>query len=257
MISTSNFILATWTLFFSIATCGASASAQTMALQGRLTHPGGEPLNAEVSLEVGLYDADTEGTQVFSELHESVDVIDGLFRVHLGSVQDLSAVDFDLSLFAELRIDGDAPLAPRLPLSTSPGSFVALDAVDVVGRDIHPSSVHILDYGPVINAAGEWTGSPTGLQGATGPSGPSGPMGLEGATGPSGAPGLAGPTGPEGSRGPSGPEGPQGPPGVFEAATAKHFSTVAAATADLALEPATWRRPPPSGTEAEVAPPMT
>ena len=227
----SNRLSAAWALVFAFVACATSTSAQTMALQGRLTHSGGEPLNAEVSIEVELYDADTEGTRVFAELHESVDVIDGLFRVHLGSIRDLSTVDFDLALFAELRIDGDAPLAPRLPLSSSPGSFVALDAVDVVGRDIHPSSVHILDYGPVINAAGEWTGSPTGLQGPSGPSGPNGLDGLDGPTGPSGPPGLTGPSGPEGDRGPT------GPPGVFEGATAKHFSTVGDATAELTLKP--------------------
>jgi len=65
----------------------------------------------------------------------------------------------------------------------------------------------------LINAVGNWVGSPTGLQGPVGPQGPAGPIG---ATGPQGPVGPTGATGPQGPVGPTGAAGPQGPVGPTE-----------------------------------------
>jgi Collagen triple helix repeat (20 copies)/Chaperone of endosialidase len=74
---------------------------------------------------------------------------------------------------------------------------------------------------PVINANGQWVGSPTGLVGPAGPIGPQGPagpqgvpgsIGLTGATGPAGLQGIPGPVGATGPQGPIGPAGPAAPP---------------------------------------------
>jgi hypothetical protein len=68
----------------------------------------------------------------------------------------------------------------------------------------------------VIDASGQWVGSPTGLVGPPGPAGPEGPRGLRGLQGPQGAMGPQGPEGAQGPQGPQGPQGatgPQGPPG--------------------------------------------
>src|SRR5262249_51128927 len=51
----------------------------------------------------------------------------------------------------------------------------------------------------VIDAAGNWTGNPTGL---VGPQGSQGPAGTQG------------PAGADGAQGPAGPQGPQGPTGA-------------------------------------------
>lgn len=63
----------------------------------------------------------------------------------------------------------------------------------------------------VIDAAGNWVGSPTGLVGPQGPAGPQGPQGATGLQGPTGATGPQGPQGPTGATGPQGPQGPAGP----------------------------------------------
>ncbi len=67
----------------------------------------------------------------------------------------------------------------------------------------------------VIDAAGEWVGNPTGMDGATGPTGP---MGAVGAVGPTGATGAAGAVGATGPAGPTGAGGPMGVPGATGAA---------------------------------------
>jgi len=69
----------------------------------------------------------------------------------------------------------------------------------------------------IINALGQWVGSPTGLVGPQGPPGApgaTGPQGLTGATGPQGSQGLRGLTGATGPQGTQGVPGPQGIPGA-------------------------------------------
>jgi hypothetical protein len=60
---------------------------------------------------------------------------------------------------------------------------------------------------PVINASGQWIGSPTGLQGPQGAMGPQGPAGSTGPAGPQGQQGATGPQGPQGATGAQGPPG--------------------------------------------------
>ena len=62
----------------------------------------------------------------------------------------------------------------------------------------------------IINAAGEWVGNPTGLQGPPGQDGAPGEQGPPGQNGQDGAPGEQGPPGQDGL---DGEQGEQGPPG--------------------------------------------
>ena len=68
----------------------------------------------------------------------------------------------------------------------------------------------------IIDAAGEWVGSPTGL---AGPAGPQGEPGPEGAAGAQGLQGAQGPPGDPGNEGAAGPQGIQGAAGVGVAST--------------------------------------
>jgi hypothetical protein len=74
----------------------------------------------------------------------------------------------------------------------------------LVGGLVASRGLAIAGVGLVINAQGQWVGSPTGLIGPQGPPGPPGPQGF---TGP------PGPQGPQGFTGPPGLPGPPGPPG--------------------------------------------
>jgi Collagen triple helix repeat (20 copies) len=132
-----------------------------------------------------------------------------------------------------ITIGTDAELQPRLHLYSVPFAFEAITSENVTG-DIMPRSVTIHndrnEVIPVIDSAGRWVGSPTGLQGPVGPPGNPGPQGPQGLPGPTGAPGPQGPPGamgppgatgapgPQGLQGPQGPTGapgPQGPPGAM------------------------------------------
>lgn len=81
------------------------------------------------------------------------------------------------------------------------GTATPAAKLDVVGGAV------AINGTTIINAAGQWVGSPTGLVG------PQGPQGIQGVAGPTGATGPQGPKGDKGDTGAQGPQGIQGPKG--------------------------------------------
>ncbi len=192
--------------------------------QGYVTDPEtGEPaVDGYYRFVFSIYDAAADGTLLWMETHEAVDVTGGYFHVILGTqVNFPETMHFDEEYWLEVEIgpEGESEILTPRQQMTSVGQ--ALEAFDVYNRDINPRSVRIIGYdkGEVINEYGEWVGpqtglaGPTGPQGDTGPEGPAGPQGDTGPEGPAGPQGFTGPMGPSGSQGDTGPQGPAGPQG--------------------------------------------
>ncbi len=181
--------------------------------QGRLYDSSGAPIDQTLPMTFRLYD--DAGNPVWIE---TLDVLfaDGYYAVELGSSVPIEPTLFADALSLELgvQIGNDAELTPRAPVNSVPFALVASDAVG----DLHPTSVTVGGT-LVIDADGQWVGSPVGIAGPTGPTGPAGadgiqgPIGPTGATGPVGAAGAAGPTGPAGATGPAGVAGATGATG--------------------------------------------
>ena len=217
-------ILALASLAGTAAAAATEDPAPLLQLQARLTDGAGVPLNQSgLAAEVRLYDTSVGGVPLYSELH-TVDVSNGLVSLLVGSVTPLDPALFDANpvVYAGLVFGADSEMVPRLRLASAPyalraGSAGSADeADDVPGKDITPASVTVNGI-PVIDASGQWVGSPAGLVGPTGPQGlqgVQGPQGDAGAAGPTGPEGPAGPTGPTGSTGVAGPAGPTGPSGT-------------------------------------------
>ena len=111
-----------------------------------------------------------------------------------------------------IQIGTDSEMSPRLPLIPP----YAVSATTVTGN-ITPTSVGIRTNNgvvPIIDAAGNWIGNTSGLQGPAGAVGPAGPAGAVGPAGPAGAVGPAGPAGAVGPAGPAGAVGSAGPAGA-------------------------------------------
>jgi hypothetical protein len=201
--------------------------------QGRITDAAGQPIHAAgLALRFRIYRQPAGGAPLYTE-QLVLDVTDGLVSTLIGSSSPLPASIFEQNneLYLGISIGNDSEAKPRhrlasVPYALSAGS--ALNAADVAGMHIHPSSVSIGTQ-VVIDASGAWVGptaglagppGPTGPPGATGPPGPAGAMGPMGLTGPAGSPGargpagLTGPAGPAGPAGAAGPKGDQGPPGL-------------------------------------------
>jgi hypothetical protein len=200
-----------------------SVVPQVVSYQGLLKDATGLPVTGPVDMTLMVYDMESGGTPLWTEVHLGVQLNSGIYHVLLGNV-----TSFPTGLFSgdnrwlEVKINNDDPLTPRIKFSSVSYSFHTASADDVPDKDITPKSVAINGVGPVINSSGQWVGDPTGLQGPQGPQGLQGPIGLTGPqgeqgiqgpiglTGPTGADGAIGPAGPQGSAGPQGPQGEQG-----------------------------------------------
>lgn len=205
---------------------GSPAFAQTsqpapesLTFQTRLFDGLGSPVQQTgLGLEFNLYTLPIGGSAIFTEA-VSVDVADGYLSAVLGnspSLGDLTPATLGAhpTLYLGVTVSGDSEMSPRLVLNSAPyalRSEVARRAESLEGP-VDASEVAVNGV-PVIDAAGNWIGSPTGLVGPVGPQGPSGPQGPAGATGPTGATGATGAQGPSGPEGPQGPAGPTGPSG--------------------------------------------
>ena len=104
---------------------------------GRLVDGGGTPLAGPVNLTLRVYDADTGGTQLYSEDHVGVALdATGGFSVQLGMGTSASGT-FDESLFPsgerwlEVVVGSDV-LTPRQIVGAVPWAFVAQQAYELV-----------------------------------------------------------------------------------------------------------------------------
>jgi hypothetical protein len=210
-----------------ISTLAAAAVAgvpATLTHQGRLFDASGAPLGVTVAVQFSIYGAATGGAPLWTETHQlTLDA--GYYSVALGSTASFGAGLFDGSpRYLGIKVGTDAEMSPRAQIASEPYALVAGDAVG----DIHPTSVTVNGQ-VIIDSAGHWVGSPTGLvgpagaagatgaAGVQGPAGPQGPAGAVGATGAAGVQGPAGAAGATGAAGVQGPAGPQGPAGALGA----------------------------------------
>lgn len=105
-----------------------------VSYQGRLTDPttGNPVADGDYSMTFKIYDAESEGTEVWSETR-TVAVSGGLFNVLLGSVNPLSASDFSgPDRWLEVKVGSDEPMTPRQRIASVP---YALNADTVDGQE--------------------------------------------------------------------------------------------------------------------------
>ena len=175
----------------------ASALVGELAQEGVLIDAQGNPLAGNHGVRFRLYDAVQGGVALFDEDHPNTPLVEGYYFLGIGSRVALDGALFRRpTLFLGIAIDGQAELAPRIPLRKVPSAFAADVATNAIG-DITPRTV-IVGGREVINAQGSWVGPVAGLQGPVGPGGlqgPAGPVGPQGPQGPAGAVGGAGQNG--------------------------------------------------------------
>ncbi len=78
-----------------LASSGSAAVPQLINYQGRLTNSAGGPLDTTVALTFTIYGDSLGASTLWTEVHPSVTVADGLFQVILGSVSSLAQNIFD------------------------------------------------------------------------------------------------------------------------------------------------------------------
>lgn len=205
----------------------ATAAPVTLSYVGELRTVNNMAFDGNVSAVVELYVVPTGGNAAWSENLGTVEVNQGRFDVVLGAV-DPDGLETTLwssdQLYLQFTIAGEV-LGPRQQVLSVPFAVLARNSDQLGGigpegfvqQDANGNiSVGAIQVGEiaVIDASGNWVGSPSGLVGPQGPAGPTGPAGATGATGAVGATGPQGPIGATGPQGPAGPTGPTGPTGA-------------------------------------------
>jgi hypothetical protein len=107
-------------LFAVVSMCG-SLHAQIpgkISYQGYIVNAAGQPENGTVSMDVRLYDAETGGTQLWSEPH-SATVKNGVFSIILGDRLALDHLAYDKPYWLEVAVN-EQIMTPRTMLTSVP-----------------------------------------------------------------------------------------------------------------------------------------
>lgn len=219
------------TLMTSAAPAAAFESTR-VPLSGTLRDELGAPVNAELEIEVRIYNAPVGGEPALYREASSVRVVEGELAITVGAVNPLPANLFlpTVNAYLELEIGGEV-LAPRIALDQPSagramfaslcGEALATSGLKVVGAaglEVNGRQLFTPD-GQISPSAISGVAIGGGVPGPAGPIGPAGPAGDRGPPGAQGDPGLVGGVGPRGERGergergPTGPTGPSGPTG--------------------------------------------
>ncbi|MFQ6611100.1 MAG: hypothetical protein ACE5D7_09930, partial [Fidelibacterota bacterium] len=97
--------------------------AQSFMVQGVLRDPAGRTVeNGSHSVTFKLYDAETGGTELWSETHGSVTTEHGVFSAKLGTSTSLSEISFATPLWLGITVDDGNEISPRMELVNSPAA---------------------------------------------------------------------------------------------------------------------------------------
>lgn len=134
----------------------ASAAPLQLAHHGQLLDAFGTPVTGTQNVTFRLWDADTGGNAVWSEV-VSVDAVGG----HYSALLNLGTSGRDLlrdepSLWLELEIGG-SPLLPRQSVASTPYAVIADTAENLEGGTVNAQSISVNNT-TVIDASGMWTG---------------------------------------------------------------------------------------------------
>jgi len=156
--------------------CAVSAFAgvpQTINYQGYLKDTASNtPVSGPVDITFALYDLQTGGTSLWSEMHPAVPVNNGIYSVRLGSIDPSNNPlnqPFDREYFIGISVNGGSELTPRQALTSVP---YAMKSITVETVPCLPGDSLSCYSGPEgTKGIGRCTGgiricSPTGAYGA-------------------------------------------------------------------------------------------
>lgn len=129
MRTSSSLLVTLSALLLAAVTSALAVAPRTVNYQGRLYDDGGQPVTADITLDIAIYDDSTGGNMKWSETIENVEVNDGLFNVILGLPDGIpDSVFREPDRYLGVSVSGDAEMTPRTPFTTSPYAFTALEA---------------------------------------------------------------------------------------------------------------------------------
>jgi len=162
-----NIIITTVIVFMTLLLLVGLSEAgvpHVIRFQGKLTDRENNPLNDTYRITFRIYDALTSGNNVWTETHQNISVINGVFTVLLGSVNDDQlnlSFDEDEEYWLSIQVEGDSPMIPRQQITSSLYAYRAesadqaeiADRAEVANRAEVADRAEIADRAEVANAA--------------------------------------------------------------------------------------------------------
>jgi len=119
------FLLANFSLFFTRPVLAANGINRTINFQGKIVNNSNgtnvsDSLHPNITFK--LYNAASGGTAIWTETQTSVNTVDGIFRVALGSVFAFPA-NFNFNwdgLYLGVTVGGDSEMIPRIQMAAVP-----------------------------------------------------------------------------------------------------------------------------------------
>lgn len=123
-----------------ITQISSAAIPQLIRYQGKLNDDQGIPLEGDYSLTFRIYDQDTGGVSLWTELQPAVQITQGVFNCLLGQVTELD-LPFDTDYWLSIQVNDDAEMAPRQRITSVSYAFRAkvADTVETIStQSIEP-----------------------------------------------------------------------------------------------------------------------
>ena len=114
-------------LFVAMASTALCQVTAQLPYQGKLYNRWGQPLQGFKQLTFRLYNVETGGTALWTEVHNSVELTGGAFSVRLGLTTSLATVAFDEQYWIGIEVASDGEMVPRFRMAAAPYSMAAVN----------------------------------------------------------------------------------------------------------------------------------
>ncbi|MBP7652317.1 tail fiber domain-containing protein [Candidatus Dependentiae bacterium] len=111
-------------VIFFLLIYAAAGNGYYIAYQGKLTDSDNRRINASVVIIFSIYSEETGTTELWTETHNSVNIVNGLFSVWLGSSNPIN-LKFDRQYYLGININNQGELTPRIKLNASAFAYRA------------------------------------------------------------------------------------------------------------------------------------
>ncbi len=126
-ILTLSFVLSF--LCFSLFVTEVSAQNKKISIQGFLKDANGKAVdNGTYSITFKLYNVESAGVALWTEINPAVNVFGGIYTVKLGAITNISSLAWDVPYFLGVTIQG-TELSPRTELTYAPYAISVANAV--------------------------------------------------------------------------------------------------------------------------------
>jgi hypothetical protein len=145
--------------------CGGTARAdipRTINFQGRLADASGTPVRTPYLMTFKIFDSGDpgQGTACHTE-QTQVGMSSGLFNTALGGAAGINAAcDFSKPYWLEIAVDTDAPMSPRIALTSAAYAFTA---ARLIGKDPATGLDKAYAVSNSVVGAIPYSGGPTGM----------------------------------------------------------------------------------------------